>query len=89
MVVARNFEFKVDDFEGDLALIDHFLNQVLAYEKVKNISREETILFLKSKFKGSALKYLLENPVLYNAEDFEFIQTNVTIFSLKIELWQH
>lgn len=80
MAVSKNFDFKVDDFEGDPALTEHFFKQVLAYEKVKNLSRDETILFLKSKFKGPALKYLLENPVLYNAEDFEFIQTNVTNF---------
>lgn len=71
---AQNFNFSVDAFEGDPALIEYFFDQVSAYGRIKKLDEEALVLFLKSKFKGPARKYLIENPILYKATSFDFIE---------------
>lgn len=80
MPPTEGFEFNIYDFHGDPALMKHFIKQILIYQKVQNLNNEDTVIFLKSKWKGPAEKYLLENPILYNAEDFEFIKNKITKF---------
>lgn len=81
--MTSNFQFQVDDFCGDSSLVNFFFDQILTYEKLKGLSRDETVAFLKSKLKGPARQYMIEDPVLYKATDFEFIQNRITDFFAK------
>lgn len=60
-----------------------FLDQILTYEKVKGLSLDETVAFLKSKIKGPARQYTIEAPGLYKDTDFEFTQNWITGFFAK------
>lgn len=58
MVESKHLHFNVDNFEGDIILINILFDQVLDYAKIKNLSQKERF---SSKLKGRAQTYLLES----------------------------
>lgn len=83
MAEAKGFTFSIENFDGDPDLINFFFDQIVEYARIKDLSKQETVFFLKSKLKGPAQKYLVENPILYQATDFEFIEKEFKKFFAK------
>lgn len=80
MAKSSKFEFTIDNFEGDHDTIDFFFTQARAYIKSRALSKDDAAMFLKTKFKGPALKYLIENTTLANSNDIDFIEAEFKKF---------
>lgn len=68
------FSITINPFSGEDEYLEHFFTLVKDNAKINKWSNDQTILFLKSKLMGAALKFYLESPDLIIADKIEVIE---------------
>jgi outer membrane murein-binding lipoprotein Lpp len=74
------FSVNINPFDGDPSYLKFFFVLLQESAKINSWTNEQTILCLKSKLTGAALKYLLETPELMVTNDIELIQSSFQNF---------
>lgn len=74
------FNVHINSFDGDPNYVKFFFVLLHESAKINKWTNEQTLLFLKSKLTGAALKYFLETPNLMLTEDITLIQNKFETF---------
>lgn len=76
----NNLHIQVNNFDGNSDYLPHFFSLVKELAEVSSWSDNQTLLFLKSKLTGPALKYFLECPQLQASQSIVQIETAFKTF---------
>lgn len=71
---SSSFSITINPFNGDSEYVEHFFSLIKDNAKINKWSNEQSLLFLKSKLLGPALKYFLENPDFAICNDIQSIE---------------
>jgi hypothetical protein len=74
------FNVHINSFDGDPNYVKFFFVLLHESAKINKWTNEQTLLFLKSKLTGAALKYFLETPNLMLTDDITLIQNKFETF---------
>lgn len=80
MARSQNFTISINQFTGESEYVEHFFNLVGQSAQINKWSPDQTILFIKSKLAGAALKFYLENSELQCTTDVELFETKFKTF---------
>lgn len=77
---VENFSISINQFNGDSEYVDHFFNLIKQSARINKWSTDQTILFLKSKLAGPALKFFIESQELQNTDDLTVFESKFKTF---------